>query len=56
MEVEKRLDQKSRLGVVTEVDHQINCEISVFEGRKGKLVGFTRSCNSRGFRQTLFVT
>lgn len=35
MEVEKRLDQKSRLGVVTEVDHQINCELPVFEGRKG---------------------
>lgn len=34
MEVEKRLDQKSSLGVVTEVDHQINCELSVFEGRK----------------------
>ena len=56
MEVEKRLDQKSRLSVVTEVDHQINCELSGFEGRKGKLVGFTRSCNSKAFRQTLLVT
>lgn len=34
-EVEKRLGQKSMLSVVTEAEHQINCELSGFDGRKG---------------------
>lgn len=37
LEIEKRLDQRSRLSIVTEVEHQINCGLSGFEGRKGNL-------------------
>lgn len=37
MEIGKRLDQRSRLSVVTKVEHQINYGLSGFEGRKGNL-------------------
>lgn len=46
-EVEKRLDQKSRLSVVTEVEHQINWTFLSLKVER-ETAGFPRGCASRG--------
>lgn len=55
MEV-KRLDQKSRLGVVTEVKQQIDCELSGFEGRKGNLWVSPEFAYLKATKLALYIT
>lgn len=50
---EKRLDQESRLSIVTEVEHQINCELAGFEGGKGNLWVSPDAANPKAASQTL---